>query len=82
MIVVEGYVAPGRVRQGQGTGTSIYIQIRNGEEGLLDIEEAAQKWGRGEPPDPVIDHRCFFLPHPSSPARRGSYFFENSPVPS
>ena len=56
MIVVEGYVAPGRVRQGQGTGTSIYIQIRNGEEGLLDIEEAAKKWGRGETPDPVIDH--------------------------
>ena len=52
------------------------------EEGLLDIEEAAQKWGRGETPDPVIDHRWFFLPHPSSPARRGSFFFENSPVPS
>ena len=60
-------------KKGQGTGTwTIYIQIRNGEEGLLDIEEAAQKWGRGETPDPVIDHRWFFLPHPSSPARRFS----------
>ena len=27
---------------------------------------------QGPPPDPVIDHRWFFLPHPSSPARRGS----------